>query len=82
MAALEAEGGRRSKTLSHRSLVYALQTLRQVMAYGVSAGVLASNPAADVRARRKRKGDSKPVAVWEPGQLRAFVAHVDAEPDE
>lgn len=82
METLEREGGRRSATLSHRSLVYALQTLRLVLGYGVSAGVLASNPAADVRARRKRKGDKRAVEVWEPGQLRAFIANVDTEPDQ
>jgi len=79
MERLETEGGRRSKSLSHRSIVYALGTLRQVLAFGVSIGVLASNPARDVRARRKRKGDRREVAVWEPSDLLRFRNHVDAD---
>jgi integrase len=82
MESLESEGGRRAKKLSHRTLVYALGTLRQVLAYGVSAGVLFSNPAADVRARRKRNTDHTPVMVWEPVQLHQFVAQVDTDTDE
>lgn len=76
MEALETEGGRRGKPLSHRSLVYALGSLRQCLQYGVSTEVLRRNVAADVKPRRKRKGDSKAVEVWEPAQVLAFRAHV------
>lgn len=76
---LEIEGGRRSKALSHRSIVYALGTLRQVLAFGVSVGVLAINPARDVKPRRKRKGDRRDVAVWEQDDLLRFREQVDAD---
>lgn len=79
MERLETEGGRRGRPLAHRSLVYALQATRQVFAYGVSAGVIQSNPATDVRARRKRKGDDAPVVIWTPAELGRFVAYVDSE---
>lgn len=82
MEALETEGGRRRKPLSQRTLVYTLGALRQVFGFGVSAGVLTSNTAGEVKARRKRKGDRKPVAVWEPSDLRRFREHVDTESDE
>lgn len=71
---LEREGGRRKRPLSQRSLVYTLTAVRQVFAYGVSAGVLPSNPAADIKVRRKRKGDSKPRTVWTVDELRRFTA--------
>jgi integrase len=76
---LETEGGRRSNALSHRTIVYALGTLRQVLAFGVSIGVLASNPARDVKARRKRKGDRRDVDVWEQADLIQFREQVDAD---
>ena len=82
MEALETKGGKRGKPLSHRTQVYALGALRQVLAYGVSVGVLSTNPAVDVKPRRKRKGDRKPVAVWEPADLRRFVAQADTDTDE
>lgn len=45
---LATVGGKWGRGLSHRSVVYALATLRQVFAYGVRQGWLKSNPAADV----------------------------------
>lgn len=81
MVHLETVGGRRGRPLSHRSLVYTLQATRQVLAYGVSAGVLHANAAADVKPRRKRKSDEHEVTIWEPHELARFVDHVDAEGD-
>ncbi|MCR1784103.1 site-specific integrase [Nocardioides carbamazepini] len=82
MEALATEGGRRGRPLSHRSLVYALGSLRQCLQYGVSTDVLRRNVAADVKPRRKRKGDSAPVQIWEPGQLLAFRSHVTSTCDD
>lgn len=82
MEHLETVGGKRGKPLSQRSQVYALQSVKAVFAYGVSVGVLASNPANDVRPRRRRKDDAHEVSVWEPAQLVRFVAQVDTHKDE
>lgn len=79
---LETVGGKRGKPLSQRSQVYALQSVKAVFAYGVSVGVLAANPATDVKPRRRRKDDAHEVSVWEPAQLVRFVAHVDTQEDE
>lgn len=81
MEQLEADGGRRGKPLSQRTLVYTLGAFRQVLDYGVSAGVLSANPAADVRVRRRRKGDRSTVTVWSTEELRAFLRHLDTESD-
>jgi integrase len=77
MLALESEGGRRSKTLSHRTLSYTLTAVQQVFRYGISVGVLTASPAADVRVRRRRKSDRRPRTIWTPEELRAFVRHLD-----
>lgn len=82
MEHLQEVGGKRGKPLSQRSQVYALQSVRAVFAYGVSVGVLASNPAADVKPRRRTKDDAYEVAIWDPTQLVQFVAHVDAQEEE
>lgn len=82
MRALETEGGRRGRPLSHRSLVYSLSSLRQCLQYGVSTDVLRRNVAADVKPRRKQAQDATPVEVWEPAQLLAFRAHVASTCDD
>ncbi|KAA1427871.1 site-specific integrase [Nocardioides antri] len=76
----EESGGARGKGLSQRSLVYTLGTLRQVFAYGVSLGVLATNPAADVKARRRTKGNRNDVEVWDVEQLLTFRQVADVDP--
>jgi integrase len=82
MVSLETHGGRSGKALSQRSQSYTLGAIRQTFAYGVSAGVVATNPARDVRARRKRKGDKAPVNVWTPDELVKFRGHCDTDPDD
>jgi hypothetical protein len=65
--------------LSHRSIVYSLGTIRQVLAYGVSTGVLSINVAASVKAPRKQHGESKPKQVWDPQELLQFRAVADQD---
>ncbi len=81
MALLESEGGRRGRPLSHRSRSYALTALRQVFRYGVRTGALTSNPAEYAEVGRNVKGREEPDR-WEPGELSAFVAHTDDDPEE
>jgi integrase len=65
--------------LSHRSIVYALGSLKLVLGYGVRVGLLRSNPAAEVRPPRKRKGNTKEVTIWTAAQLSAFIAAGDCD---
>jgi len=74
---LATEGGKWRRGLSHRSIVYALGTLRQVFDYGVETGILRSNPAATVKPPKAKTGAKKPIVVWTTGQLATFRAHVD-----
>ncbi len=79
---LSTEGGKWQRGLSHRSVVYALGTLRQVLAFGVEAGVLGKNPAATVKPPKAKTGSRRAVVVWTPGELAALREHVDALPAE
>ena len=79
---LATEGGKWQRGLSHRSVVYALGTLRQVLAYGVEQDVLARNPAAGVKPPKAKAGDRREVVVWSPRELATFREHVDGLPDE
>jgi integrase len=72
-------GGSKGQGLGHRSIVYALTTVKQVFAYGVRTGVLRSNPAAEVKPPRRRRGDKAEVATWTPENLRTFVAAGDKD---
>jgi integrase len=80
MRTLATEGGKWRRGLSHRSVVYALCTLRQVFDFGVEAGVVAKNPALGVKAPKAKPGDRRPVTVWTPSQLAAFRDYVDDLP--
>lgn len=53
-----------------------LGALRQVLAYGVKHGIIASNPADGVKPR-KRPEDHHDVTVWTVPELARFLAHVD-----
>lgn len=77
---LATEGGKWKRPLSHRSIVYALGTLRQVFTYGVEVGVLAKNPAASVKPPKAKTGSKRAVVVWTPAELASFREHVDALP--
>jgi hypothetical protein len=65
---------REERGLSHRSVVYTLGAIRQVLAYGIAENVLATNVASSVRAPRKQHGDSKPKIIWTPEELVRFRA--------
>lgn len=89
VAELAASGGRRHKggdgqvftsPASHRTVVVTLGTIRQVLAYGVSEGVVAVNVAREVKAPRRRHDDGTDVTVWEPAELLTFRDVADADP--
>ena len=70
---------REERGLSHRSVVYTLGAIRQVLAYGIAENVLATNVASSVRAPRKQHGDSKPKIIWTPEELVRFRAVADQD---
>lgn len=78
---LASVGGKWGRPLSHRSIVYALATLRQVFAYAVRRGWIKRNPAATVRPPKRKVGDRKAVRVWTTTELARFRQHVDAYAD-
>lgn len=80
--ALATEGGKWRRPLSHRSIVYALGTLRQVLDHGVESGVLAKNAASGVRPPKAKAGDRRRQVVWSPAELATFRAHVDGLPED
>jgi site-specific recombinase XerC len=65
--------------LSHRSVVYALGAIKQVLAYGITEGVVAVNVAASVKAPRKQHGDTRPQVVWEHHVLLQFRDVADTD---
>lgn len=75
---LATSGGKWRRGLSHRSIVYALGTLRQVLDYGVEAGLLSRNVAAGVKPPKAKAGDKRRVVVWSAGELADFRRYVDA----
>jgi len=76
---LGSEGGQRGHGLGHRSVVYTLGTLRQVLAYGVAEGLLPANPAEGVRAPREQHSDNRRVTVWDPADVVRFRRVADAD---
>lgn len=90
LVALATKGGKAKRPLSHRSLTYALVTLRQVFAYGVKIHAVRVNPAADAKVPKARKprttkaGGATGAAAaqagkptWTGAQLVAFREYVD-----
>lgn len=80
MWTLAREGGKWKRGLSHRSIVYALGTLRQVFAYGVRQRWITANPAADVkppRAEHRPTTEARPLR-WSPIELAKVRAEADA----
>jgi site-specific recombinase XerC len=55
---------REDRGLSHRTAIYTLGAIRQVLAYGISSGLIAVNVATHVKVPRKQHSDSRPVEVW------------------
>lgn len=88
LVSLASIGGAKGKALSHRSITYALLTLRNAYKYGIREGWLTTNPAAlaqvpvkpDYGSSTRAKVASGAVLRWTPAQLAAFRAHVDAQP--
>lgn len=85
---LATKGGKARRPLSHRSLTYALVSLRQVFAYGVKIHAAKTNPAADAKVPKARKprtskaGASTGAApadkpTWTAAQLNTFRDFVD-----
>ena len=75
---LAREGGKWGRPLSHRSIVYALGSLRQAFNYAVREGWLKSNPAALAKPPRAQHGSSTDhVLRWTPAQLAQFRQHAD-----
>jgi integrase len=79
VAWLQTEGGQRGKGLSHRSIVFTLGAVRQVLAHGVAEGLLPANVAVGVKAPRKQRGDARAAQVWEPPDLLRFREAADRD---
>lgn len=77
---LASTGGKWKRGLSHRSIVYALGALRQVLNHGVETGVLSRNVAATVKPPKAKAGDKRAAVVWSPSELAQFREHVDGLP--
>ena len=77
---LAADGGQRGKGLSRTSIVYTMGRVHQVLAYGVTEGLLPMNVSDGVKAPRKNHGDNREFIVWETGDLLRFrgVSDTDA----
>lgn len=65
--------------LSHRSVVYTLGAIKQILNYGITEGCLAINVASSVKAPRKQHGDSKPKIVWTPEEMVQFRTVADLD---
>lgn len=79
-------GGKWGRPLSHRSIVYALGSLRQAFNHGIREGWLTSNPAALVKPPRASHGTARAnreaVSLrWSRSQVSTFREHVDTYAD-
>lgn len=76
---LATQGGKWRRGLSHRSIVYALGSLRRVFAYGLENRHVGSNPFADVKPPRERhtRADTPTVLRWSPAEVARFRAAAD-----
>ncbi len=72
---LRAEGGRNGQGLSPRTLVHVHKLCCRLFADAINWGVMTTNPAAKVPRPRAERHQAK---TWTPGQLRAFLGHLDA----
>ena len=74
------------RKLSHRAIVYTLGSVRQVLACGISSGLLSVNVAASVEAPRKQHSkamiDTRPKdESWSQQELLQFRAVADQDDD-
>jgi Phage integrase, N-terminal SAM-like domain len=72
------------RELSHRAIVYTLGSVRQVLAYGISSGLLSVNVAASVKAPRKQHSkalaDTRPKdEPWTQEELLRFRSVADQD---
>lgn len=77
VASLANDGGKGGQGRSQRSVVYLLGIVKQVLDYAVNSGIVPTNVAAKVKAPRRRRGDTREVTVWEPGELLQFRDRAD-----
>ncbi|QGF22429.1 tyrosine-type recombinase/integrase [Raineyella fluvialis] len=80
VASWPTTGGVRGKGISHRSIVYTLQALRQVFDFGVSQGLLPKSPVDGVKPPRRTAEDHTEFRVWTVAELGKFVKAADADP--
>lgn len=83
LVTLATEGGLRHKPLSHRSVVYALTSLRLVLDYAVESGLIQKSPADAVKTPKKPVEDEpEQITTWNRDQLvtfRRYLASLAAE---
>lgn len=77
LVTLATEGGVRGRPLSHRSVVYALTSLRLVLDYAVESGLIQKNPADAVKTPKKPVEDEpEQITTWDRDQLVTFRHHL------
>lgn len=83
LVTLATEGGQRHKPLSHRSVVYALTSLRLVLDYAVESGLIQKSPADAVKTPKKPVEDEpEQISTWDRDQLvrfRHYLASLSTE---
>lgn len=83
LVTLATEGGLRHKPLSHRSVVYALTSLRLVLDFAVESGLIQKSPADAVKTPKKPVEDEpEQITTWDRDQLvmfRRYLAGLAAE---
>jgi integrase len=73
-------GGQHGTGLAHRSVSYLLVTLRMLLNYAVSSGIVPANVAAGVKPPRRKADDHKARTLWTVPQMLAFRAVADTDP--
>lgn len=83
LVTLATDGGVQRRPLSHRSVVYALTSLRLVLDYAVESGLIQKNPADAVKTPKKPVEDEpEQITTWDRDQLvtfRRYLADLSAE---
>ncbi|MCL1900237.1 MAG: tyrosine-type recombinase/integrase [Promicromonosporaceae bacterium] len=75
---IATKGGKWKRPLSHRSVSYALGSLRQAFDFALREKWLTENPADLAKAPRKEAGSGeKKMLRWNPSQLTAFRTEAD-----
>lgn len=83
LVTLATDGGVQRRPLSHRSVVYALTSLRLVLDYAVESGLIQKNPADAVKTPKKPVEDEpEQITTWDRDQLvtfRRYLTNLSAE---